>query len=48
MSTHENGPLLDGWRLPPRCCGEWATELACKVCGRHSRDIPANIELSEN
>lgn len=45
MSTYENGPPLDGWSLPPRCCGEWCLGPTCNVCRRHARDIPANIEL---
>lgn len=45
VSTFENGPLLDGWQLPPRCCGTWALGQSCEVCGRHKRDIPANVIL---
>ena len=45
MSTFDNGPELPGWHLPPRCCGSWCVGASCEVCGRHARDIPANIEL---
>lgn len=44
----DNGPQLDGWKLPARCCGTWCLGPACTVCGRHERDIPTNIELAEN
>jgi hypothetical protein len=45
MTSFENGPQLDGWQLPPRCCGTWCNGDACTICGRWKRDIPANIEL---
>lgn len=45
MSTHENAPPLDGWTLPPRCCGVWSTGLVCGVCSRWLHELPANIEL---
>lgn len=45
VSTHDNGPELDGWQLPPRCCGNWCVGPACGVCGRHKRDIPQNVIL---
>ena len=45
MSTFDNGPELDGWQLPRRCCGEWCSGSACRVCGRHQRDIPENVIL---
>lgn len=41
----ENAPPPEGWQLPPRCCGTWATGLACGVCGRWTHEIPPNIEL---
>lgn len=41
----ENGPPLDGWTLPPRCCGNWCEGQSCELCGRHKRDIPANVIL---
>lgn len=45
MSTFDNGPALDGWKLPPRCCGTWSSELTCSVCGMWMVAMPANIEL---
>lgn len=47
MSTHENGPLLDGWSLPPRsrCCGEWSDQLVCGTCGNY---MPAELTLAPN
>jgi hypothetical protein len=41
----ENGPELDGWQLPPRCCGDWCEGQSCEVCGRWAHEIPANIVL---
>ena len=36
----ENGPQLDGWRLPdrnpktpPRCCGLFCDSNVCTICG---------------
>lgn len=43
----ENAEPLDGWALPPRCCGTWCVGLSCDVCGNWVT-VPANIVLSEN
>ena len=45
MSTHDNGPALDGWQLPPRHCGTWCEGYSCTVCGEHAIHMPANIQL---
>lgn len=41
----ENGPQLDGWRLPPRHCGDWQHETHCTTCGVL---VPENCVLGEN
>lgn len=47
MSTYDNAPPLEGWQLPPRCCGTWSSGLSCDICGNWLK-IPASIELGEN
>lgn len=44
----DNAAPLDGWTLPPRCCGTWASGYSCEICGRWSHEIPPQIELGEN
>lgn len=44
----ENGPQLDGWTMPTRCCGEWSSEVYCGTCGNLMPDtlrIAPNIVL---
>lgn len=49
MSTHDNLPALEGWELPPRCCGTWATRTHCEICGELvSPLLPDSIILGEN
>ena len=45
MTTFDNREPLDGWRLPPRCCGDWQTKLHCTTCGTL---VPENCVLGEN
>lgn len=43
--TGDNAEPLDGWTLPPRCCGEWVSGRTCPICERWAHEIPPNIEL---
>lgn len=47
MSTYDNAPPLEGWSLPPRCCGTWSSGLSCGICGNWL-PIPPNVTLGDN
>lgn len=29
----DNAEPLADWQMPRRCCGEWADDLDCRICG---------------
>lgn len=45
MSTFDNGPELDGWKVQPgRHCGQLCVDLACPTCGEWVT-VPPNVIL---
>jgi hypothetical protein len=44
----DNADPIEGWTLPPRCCGEWAEDDHCEMCGFYVPRLSPLIELGEN
>jgi hypothetical protein len=52
MSTRDNGPVLEGWAVTGRCCGELHNTVACSVCLNDVKPdlplVPPNCVLGDN
>jgi hypothetical protein len=53
MSTRDNGPVLEGWQVTGRCCGELHITVACSVCLNDVKPelpltVPLSVVLGEN
>ncbi len=44
----DNAPPLEEWKLPARCCGTWASDAYCTICGNWVRELPERFELGIN
>jgi hypothetical protein len=52
VSTRDNGPVLDGWQVTGRCCGELHATVECSVCLNDVKPdlplTPPNCVLGDN